>query len=105
MSERQPNRPERETVTGYYRIEIVAEQVGLSPARIRAYEAAGLIRPAYVQGRLRLYAEEELARLRRLRRLGHHLGLSAAGVEVVARLLDQIESLRAEVRSLRNTPG
>lgn len=90
-----------EVVTGYYRIEIIAEQVGLSPSRIRAYERAGLIRPARVHGHVRLYGEEELARLRRLRRLSQDLGLNAAGVEIVARLVEDLEALRAELRALR----
>jgi MerR family transcriptional regulator/heat shock protein HspR len=100
MSER-PNEPPRAEITGYYQIEIVAERVGLSPARIRAYERAGLIQPARSQGSVRLYGEAELARLRRLRRLSHHLGLNASSLEIVARLLDEIDSLRAEVRALK----
>ncbi len=91
----------REVMTGYYQIEIVAERVGLSPARIRAYERAGLVRPTRGHGRTRLYGEEDLARLRRLRRLSQDLGLNAAGVEIVARLIDDLESLRAELRTLR----
>lgn len=85
----------------YYRLEVVAEMVGLPPARIRAYEEAGLVRPARVSGRIRFYSAAELARLRRLRRLANQLGLNQAGVEVVARLLDDIERLRAEVNELR----
>jgi MerR family transcriptional regulator/heat shock protein HspR len=91
----------QEVVVGYYRIEVVAEQVGLSPARIRAFERAGLVGPAQVQGRARLYGEADLRRLRRLRRLTHDLGLNPAGVEIVARLLDELETLRAEVHALR----
>jgi MerR family transcriptional regulator/heat shock protein HspR len=101
MRDHEENRGQREGVTSYYRLEIVAERVGLSPARIRAYEQAGLIRPARVQGRLRLYGDPELAQLRRLRRLAEHLGLNPAGVEIVARLLDEIEALRGELRSRR----
>jgi MerR family transcriptional regulator, heat shock protein HspR len=93
---------EGERVAGYYRLEVVAELVGLPPGRIRAYERAGLIRPTTVAGRQRLYGEAELARLRRLRRLATHLGLNAAGVEVVARLLDDIEQLRSELAELRS---
>jgi MerR family transcriptional regulator/heat shock protein HspR len=101
MTDRLDGVERSDTVVGYYRIEIVAERVGLSPARIRAYEQAGLVGPARVQGRARFYAETDLTRLRRLRRLTHDLGLNPAGVEVVTRLLDELESLRAEVHSLR----
>lgn len=90
-----------ERVSGYYSLEIVAELTGLSRARVRAYERVGLVRPSVVQGQTRLYGTGDLARLRRLRRLSDDLGLNAAGVEVVARLLDEMESLRAEVRALR----
>lgn len=92
---------DQEPATGYYRLEVVAEMVGLPSSRIRAYEEAGLIQPARLSGRIRFYQESELARLRRLRRLAVHLGLNQAGVEVVARLLDDMEQLRAEVRDLR----
>ena len=90
--------PEQERVTGYVELNVVAELVGLSPARIRAYERAGLVAPARRAGRRHVYQEEDLRRLRRLRRLSTDLGLNPAGVEVVARLLDQIEQLQAELR-------
>src|ERR1700694_429215 len=97
-----PKKSERgDLVLNYYRLEGVAEQVGLSPSRIRAFERAGLVGPARVQGRVRLYGETELARLRRLRRLALDLGLNAAGVEIVARLLDDVEALRAELQASR----
>jgi MerR family transcriptional regulator/heat shock protein HspR len=85
-------------VTGYVELEVVAELVGLPPARIRAYQRAGLVTPARRGGRRYVYQEEDLRRLRRLRRLSTDLGLNLAGVEVVARLLDQIEQLQAELQ-------
>ncbi|HLH73235.1 MAG TPA: chaperone modulator CbpM [Chloroflexota bacterium] len=88
-------------IVEYFQLEEVAEQVGLSAARIRAYERAGLIAPSLRRGRKRYYRKSEMARLRRLRRLATDLGLNAAGVEVVARLLDEMDALRAEVHALR----
>lgn len=85
----------------YFHLEVAAELVGLAPARIRAYERAGLVSPAIIRGRRRYYGKIELARLRRLRRLASDLGLNAAGVEVVARLLDELDALRAELRVSR----
>jgi MerR family transcriptional regulator/heat shock protein HspR len=92
---------QRDGLVGYYHIEIISEEIGISPGRIRRYERAGLVGPARVQGRARFYGESDVARLRRLRRLTHDLGLNSAGVEIVARLLDELESLRAEVHVLR----
>ena len=90
-------------VAEYYSLTVTADLAGLSPARIRLYERAGMIAPVRRIGRSRLYGEAELARLRRLRRLATDLGLNAAGLEVVVRLLDELEALRAEVKALR--PG
>jgi MerR family transcriptional regulator, heat shock protein HspR len=101
MTDRREGGRENDVVVGYYRIEVVAERVGLSPSRIRAFERAGLVGPARVQGRARLYDESDLSRLRRLRRLTHDLGLNPAGVEIVTRLLDELVALRAEVHRLR----
>jgi MerR family transcriptional regulator/heat shock protein HspR len=102
MTARRDAAEQRDGLVGYYHIEIVSEQIGLTPARIRHYERSGLVGPARVQGRARFYGEADVARLRRLRRLTHDLGLNPAGVEIVTRLLDELESLRAEVRAMRN---
>ena len=56
----------------------------------------GLVRPARVEGEQTLFDDIEMARLRRIRRLGEDLGLNSAGIEVVLRLIDQIEALQRE---------
>ena len=101
MTERENPRPERLGPRRYDRLEVVAQRVGLTVTRIRAYERIGLVQPTRIQGTIRLYDEAAIARLRRLRRLADGLGLNAAGVEVVARLLEEIDSLRAELRAQR----
>ena len=85
MSERREAGENGDVLVGYYHITIVAERIGLSPARIRAYERAGLVGPARVQGRARFYGETDLPRLRRLRRLTDDMEALAA------RLRDAIE--------------
>jgi MerR family transcriptional regulator/heat shock protein HspR len=56
---------------------------------------AGLVRPAQGAGAAALFGDEELARLRKIRRLREDLGINQAGLEVVVRLLDEVEALRA----------
>lgn len=76
------------------RLEIAAQRVRLSPRRIRRYVRAGLVRPRRGEGTDLLFSEAELEQLRRIRRLVDDLGLNLAGVEVVLRLLAQLEAAR-----------
>jgi MerR family transcriptional regulator/heat shock protein HspR len=79
----------------YWRLEVAAVVVRLPPARIRSYVRRGLVRPSRVEGRVVLFDDLGLARLRKIRRLTEDLGLNAAGVEVVLHLLDEMDALRA----------
>jgi MerR family transcriptional regulator, heat shock protein HspR len=79
-------------------LETVAEQVHVAPARIRYYVRIGLLTPSRVEGRRVYFAESEMARMRKIRRLHDDLGLDRAGVEVALRLLDEIDRLRAARR-------
>jgi DNA-binding transcriptional MerR regulator len=89
--------------TGYYRPHEAAELVGLAPARVRRYLKVGLIRVAATDRGEPLLGALELERLRKIRRLTTDLGLNPSGVEVVLRLLDEIEMLRSEVERSRRT--
>ena len=80
--------------TAIYELETAARLSRLTPARVRRYVRVGLVRPSRVEGRTAFFSEAELARLRTIRRLGEDLGLSAAGVEVALRLVDEIRTLR-----------
>ncbi|MDT4947269.1 MAG: MerR family transcriptional regulator, heat shock protein HspR [Pseudonocardiales bacterium] len=84
---------DRSPVTGYYDLEVAARLVRLPPARVRRYVRVGLVQPSRLEGRTALFGEAELARLRTIRRLGEDLGINAAGVEVVLRLVDEIRAL------------
>lgn len=78
-----------------YELDAAARIARLSPARLRRYIQTGLIRPVRVEGRSAFFGEAELARLRTIRRLGEDLGLDAAAVEVVLRLVDEVRTLRS----------
>ena len=82
--------------TEVYELEIAARLVRLPAARVRRYVRVGLIRPTRLEGRTAFFGEEELARLRRIRRLVDDLGLNMAGVEIVLRLVDELEALRSD---------
>ncbi len=91
-----------------YVISIAARLVGLHAQTLRYYERVGLIEPSRSEGKQRLYSNNDIDKLRRIKSLTDDMGINLAGVEVVLRLMDrmlQMESelgrLSAEVSQLR----
>lgn len=77
------------------RLEVAARMVRVTPARVRYYVRAGFVRPSRIEGDAPYFGDDELARMRRIRRLQEDLGLNGAGVEVVLHLIDEVEQLQA----------
>jgi DNA-binding transcriptional MerR regulator len=90
--ERAPRGTDR---VGYVRIEAAARLVGLQPARVRRYVQSGLISGTRDERGTTLLGAADLARLRKIRRLTSDIGLNPVGVELVMRLLDEIETLQS----------
>jgi MerR family transcriptional regulator/heat shock protein HspR len=84
-----------------YTIGVVARMVSLHPQTIRNYEQIGLVIPQRSDGNIRLYSQCEVERLLKISRLTQELGVNLAGVEVILRMADQIETLQVEVEVLR----
>jgi MerR family transcriptional regulator/heat shock protein HspR len=74
-------------------ISVAARLVEMHPQTLRKYERAGLVRPSRTEGMLRLYSDDDLARLRLIKRLVDDLGLNVAGVGLVLQLVDNIEAI------------
>jgi MerR family transcriptional regulator/heat shock protein HspR len=87
---------DRSGQTAYYELEVAARLSRLPPARVRRYVRVGLVRPSRLDGRTAYFGEDELARLRTIRRLSEDLGINAAGVEVVLRLVDEIRAITGD---------
>jgi DNA-binding transcriptional MerR regulator len=75
-----------------------AKATGIDIAIVRHYADMGLIMPS-PEG----YSEDELAELRRVRRLREELGLDHPAIEIVLRMRRRIQFLQAEVRRLELT--
>jgi MerR family transcriptional regulator/heat shock protein HspR len=86
---------------GEVALEDAARLARIPAARVRRYVRVGLVRPVRVERRVAFFGEAELAQLRRIRRLNEDLGINTAGVEVVLRLLGEIEALQAELARRR----
>ena len=85
-----------------YYISVAARLVDCHPQTLRTYERQGLVEPERSASNVRLYSDEDIERLRQIKRLTQEMGVNLAGVEVILNLLDQVEELRAGVRRLRH---
>jgi MerR family transcriptional regulator/heat shock protein HspR len=86
-----------------HELETAARMARLPVARARRYLRIGLIDPSRVEGDRALFDDIQIARLRRIRRLGDDLGLDTAAIGIVLRLLDRIEALQRELDARRTT--
>ena len=94
-----------------YLISVVANMLGIHPQTLRQYEREGLVTPSRTQGRMRLYSQADIDRMKLILRLTREMGVNLAGVDVILRLRDTMERLEAEIEQLReeihalNRPG
>ena len=85
----------------YYTLEIITSLTRLGPTIIERCVQVGLVRPTRPSTEPARYSTVDIARLRKVRRLIQELGLNWAGVEIVVRLTDELETLKAELELLR----
>ncbi len=89
----------RGPMRGVYHISIVAELVETHPQTLRMYERMGLVSPQRTRNNIRLYSEADVERVRRIQHLTQDLGVNLAGVEVVFKLLNEMERMQAEAEA------
>jgi len=85
---------------GVYMISVAAELAEMHPQTLRMYEARGLIEPKRSPKGTRLYSQEDVDRLRRIRKVETELGLNLAGVERVMELEVQLARAQQKVEAL-----
>lgn len=84
-----------------YVISVAARLVELHPQTLRHYDRVGLIKPSRTAGRVRLYSQRDIERLRKIARLMEDLGVNLAGVEVILNMSEHIERLQRELAMLQ----
>ena len=94
-----PQPQKRERLRPVYHISIVAELVETHPQTLRMYERMGLVSPQRTRNNIRLYSEADVEQVRRIQHLTQEMGVNLAGVEVVFKLLGEIERMREEAES------
>jgi MerR family transcriptional regulator/heat shock protein HspR len=84
-----------------YLISVVATMLDIHPQTLRQYEREGLVEPSRTQGRMRLYSQRDIDRMKLILRLTRQLGVNLAGVDIVLQLKEQIDQMQIEIDQLR----
>ena len=85
-----------------YLISVVATMLDIHPQTLRQYEREGLVEPSRTQGRMRLYSQRDIDRMKLILRLTRQMGVNLAGVDIVLQLKEQIDQMQGEIDQLRN---
>ena len=80
-----------------YMIGVAARLCDLHPQTLRMYERLGLVRPARISSKNRMYSEADIERLRQIQRLTQDMGVNLAGVEVILDLLEKIQRMQEQM--------
>jgi len=85
-----------------YLISVVATILDIHPQTLRQYEKEGLIEPSRTQGRMRLYSQKDVEQIKLVLQLTRKMGVNLAGVDLIIKLKNQIDSMSKEINELRN---
>jgi len=84
-----------------YLISVVASILDIHPQTLRQYEKEGLIEPSRTQGRMRLYSQRDIDKIKFVLQLTRKMGINLAGVDVILKLKQQMDAMSTEIQDLR----
>ena len=84
-----------------YLISVVAKVLSIHPQTLRQYEREGLVEPSRTDGKMRLYSQKDIDRIKMILRLTRDLGVNLAGVDVVLQLKEKLEEYEQTIDELR----
>ena len=85
-----------------YLISIVAKILDIHPQTLRQYERENLISPSRSNGRIRLYSQRDIDKIKLILRLTRELGVNLAGVDIILRLKENVDEMESEILDLRD---
>jgi MerR family transcriptional regulator/heat shock protein HspR len=68
---------------------------------LRLYEREGLVEPKRTGGKIRLYSERDIEKIRSVMRLTNDLGVNLAGAEAILNMRERILELHEEMERIR----
>ena len=84
-----------------YLISVVSSMLDIHPQTLRQYEKEGLIEPSRTQGRMRLYSQRDIDKIKFVLQLTRKMGINLAGVDVILKLKEQMDIMSSEIKELR----
>lgn len=84
-----------------YLISVVAKILEIHPQTLRQYEKEGLIEPGRTDGKMRLYSQRDIDKIKTILRLTRDLGVNLAGVDIILRLKERLDELDSTIEELR----
>ena len=81
-------------------ISVVAKVLSIHPQTSRQYEREGLIEPSRTDGKMRLYSQKDVDRVKTILNLTRELGVNLAGVDVILQLKEKIDDLESTIDEL-----
>ena len=84
-----------------YLISIVAKILDIHPQTLRQYERENLVIPSRSNGRIRLYSQRDIDRIKLILRLTRDLGVNLAGVDIILRLKENVDDMEQDIIELK----
>lgn len=84
-----------------YLISVVAKILEIHPQTLRQYEKEGLIQPGRTDGKMRLYSQRDIDKIKTILRLTRDMGVNLAGVDIILRLKERLDELDKMTGDLR----
>ncbi|MCX2682480.1 helix-turn-helix transcriptional regulator [Campylobacter sp. MIT 21-1685] len=84
-----------------YLISVVAKVLSIHPQTLRQYEREGLVEPSRTDGKIRLYSQRDIDRIKLILRLTRDMGINLAGVDVILKLKNQLHEFENLIDELR----
>jgi len=85
-----------------YLISVVATILNIHPQTLRQYEREGLIKPSRTDGKMRLYSQNDIERIKFVIKLTRELGVNLAGVDIIIQLQDKIKEMIQQITEQGN---
>lgn len=84
-----------------YLISVVAKILEIHPQTLRQYEKEGLIQPGRTDGKMRLYSQRDIDKIKTILRLTRDLGVNLAGVDIILRLKEKLDEMDESLEEFR----